>query len=96
MGVEDLLRDKREEILRIAASHGARNVRIFGSVARGEADETSDIDFLVDMEPNRSLFDVGALLSDLRQLLGRKVDVVSEKGIYWLLRRRILKEAKPL
>ncbi len=96
MGVEDLLRDKREEILRIAASHGARNVRIFGSVARGEADETSDIDFLVDMEPNRSLFDVGALLSDLRELLGRKVDVVSEKGIYWLLRRRILKEAKPL
>jgi uncharacterized protein len=96
MDVEVLLKEKREEILRIAASHGARNVRIFGSVARGEADETSDIDFLVDMESDRSLLDVGALLSDLRELLGRKVDVVSEKGVYWLLRRRILKEAKPL
>ena len=71
-------------------------MRIFGSVARGEADETSDIDFLVDMESDRSLLDVAALLADLRELLGRKVDVVSEKGLYWLLRRRILKEAKPL
>jgi predicted nucleotidyltransferase len=96
MTIDELLTEKREEILRIAANHGARNVRIFGSVARGEADETSDIDFLVDMEPDRSLFDVGGLLSDLRELLGRKVDVVSEKGIYWLLRRRILKEARPL
>jgi uncharacterized protein len=56
----------------------------------------SDIDFLVDMEPNRNLLDLGALLSDLRELMDRRVDVVSEKGIYWLLRRRILKEAKPL
>ncbi len=96
LSVDELLKEKREEILRIAANHGARNVRVFGSVARGEADETSDIDFLVDMEPDRSLFDVGELLLDLRDLLGRKVDVVSEKGIYWLLRRRILKEAKPL
>jgi uncharacterized protein len=96
VGVNELLKEKREEILRIAASHGARNVRIFGSASRGEADETSDIDFLVDMEADRSLFDVGVLLSDLRELLGRKVDVVSEKGVYWLLRRRILKEAKPL
>jgi len=96
MGVEDQLKEKREEILRVAASHGARNVRIFGSVARGEADETSDIDFLVDMESDRSLLDVAALLADLRELLGRKVDVVSEKGLYWLLKRRILKEAKPL
>jgi uncharacterized protein len=96
MGLEDQLKEKREEILRVAASHGARNVRIFGSVARGEADETSDIDFLVDMESDRSLLDVAALLADLRELLGRKVDVVSEKGLYWLLKRRILKEAKPL
>jgi predicted nucleotidyltransferase len=96
MGVEDELKEKREEILRVAASHGARNVRIFGSVARGEADETSDIDFLVDMESDRSLLDVAGLLADLRDLLGRKVDVVSEKGLYWLLKRRILKEAKPL
>jgi len=96
MDVEDLLKEKREEILRIASRHGARNVRVFGSVARGEADESSDIDFLVDMEPGRSLLDLGALLSDLRDLMGRRVDVVSEKGLYWLLRRRILKEAKPL
>ena len=96
MRVEDQLKEKREEILRVAASHGARNVRIFGSVARGEADEASDIDFLVDMESDRSLLDVAALLADLRELLGRKVDVVSEKGLYWLLKRCILKEARPL
>ena len=96
MSVDDLLKEKREEILRIAAVHGARNVRVFGSVVRGEATDTSDIDFLVDMEPDRSLLDVGELLSDLRDLLGRKVDVVSEKGLYWLLRHRILKEALPL
>jgi uncharacterized protein len=96
MGVNELLKEKRKDILRIAAVHGARNVRIFGSVARGEADEASDIDLLVDMEPGRSLLDLAALLSDLRDLLGRKVDVVTEKGLYWLLRRRILKEARPL
>ncbi len=96
MGVEELLKEKREDILKVAASHGARNVRVFGSVARGEAGESSDIDLLVDMEPDRSLLDVAALLADLRDLLGRRVDVVSEKGLYWLLRRRILKEAKPL
>jgi len=96
MTVQDLLKEKREEILRIADAHGARNVRVFGSVVRGEADDTSDVDFLVEMEPDRSLLDVGALLNDLRGLLGRRVDVVSEKGLYWLLRRRILKEARPL
>lgn len=96
MAIEDVLEEKRDEILRIAALHGARNVRIFGSVARGEADESSDVDFLVDMESDRSLLDLGALMADLRDLLGCRVDVVSEKGLYWLLRRRILKEARPL
>jgi uncharacterized protein len=96
MEVSELLKEKREDILKIAASHGARNVRVFGSVARGEADESSDIDLLVDMEPDRSLLDMAALFADLRDLLGRRVDVVTEKGLYWLLRRRILKEAKPL
>jgi uncharacterized protein len=71
-------------------------VRVFGSVARHEANEQSDIDFLVDMEPGRSLMDQGGLLMDLRELLGREVDVVTEKGLYWLLRRRILKEARLL
>jgi hypothetical protein len=94
--IAKLIQDKKEDILRIAQRHGARNVRIFGSVARGEADEQSDIDFLVDMEPGRSLLDLGGLLMDLQELLGRDVDVVTEDGIYWLLRRRILKEAVPL
>lgn len=96
MRVEELLRNKRQEILRIAAGHGAYNFRVFGSCARGEADESSDIDLLADMEPDRSVLDVAALLADLRDLFGRKVDVVSEQGLYWLIRRRILKEAKPL
>ncbi len=96
MGVEELLKEKREEILKIGASHGARNIRVFGSVARGEADESSDIDLLVDMEPDRSLLDVAAFMADIRDLLGRRVDVVSEKGLYWLIRRPILREAKPL
>jgi len=96
MTVADLLKEKRNEILSIAAKHGARNVRVFGSVARGEADEKSDVDFLVEMEPGRSLFDHADLWLELQELLDRKVDVVSENSIYWLLRRRILKEAKPL
>jgi hypothetical protein len=96
MGIDDLLKDKREDILRIAAKHGARNVRIFGSAARGEADDQSDIDILVEMEPGRSLFDLGGLLMDLQDLLGRKVDVVTEKGLRERVRERALKEAVPL
>lgn len=96
MTTEQLVQSKREEILRVAAEHGAHNVRVFGSVARGEAGEASDIDFLVEMEPGRSLLDLGGLHVELEALLGRKVDVVTDGGIYWLLRRRILKEARPL
>ena len=96
MTVGELVKAKREDILKIAAKHGARNVRVFGSVARGEAGPESDIDLLVDMEPDRSLLDLGGLWSDLNELLGRKVDIVTENSIYWLLRRRILKEARPL
>jgi uncharacterized protein len=92
----ELLKEKREAILQIAAKHGARNMRVFGSVARGEAGKQSDIDFLVDLEPGRSLLDLGGLLMDLKDLLGRDVDLVTEESIYWLLRRRILKEARPL
>ena len=91
-----VLGEKRDQILRIASRHGAHNIRVFGSVARGDADESSDIDLLVDFEPDRSLLDHAALVLDLEELLGRKVDVVTEKGIYWLLRRRILKEARAL
>lgn len=96
MSVDELLRDKRDAILRIAASHGARNVRVFGSVARGQAGPDSDIDLLVDLEPGRSLLDLSGLWVDLNDLLGRRVDIVTEQSIYWLLRRRILKEARPL
>lgn len=86
----------RPAILRIARKHGARNVRIFGSVARNEADTDSDIDFLVDMEPGRSLFDLGGLLMDLQELLRCKVDVVTEKGLRERIRNNVLREAKPL
>ncbi len=96
MGVDEILKEKREAILRAAARHGAREIRVFGSAARGEAGEESDIDFLVEMEPDRSLFDRIALLNDLRELLGRNVDLVTERSLYWLIRRRILKEARPL
>jgi len=90
---DELLQSKHEDILRIAARYGAYNVRIFGSVARGEADEQSDIDFLMNMEPGRSLFDLGGLLSDLEDLLGCNVDVVTEDGLRDRIRDRVLKEA---
>lgn len=96
MGIDALLKEKREEVLRIAAKHGARNVRIFGSVARGEADRESDVDFLVEMGPGRSLFDLGGLLADLEALLGCKVDVVTEKGLKDRIRERVLREAVPV
>jgi predicted nucleotidyltransferase len=90
---DELLRTKRDDILRIAAQYGAYNVRIFGSVARGEADEKSDIDLLVNMESGRSLLDLCGLLIDLEELLGRKVDVVTEKGLRDRIRNRVLNEA---
>jgi uncharacterized protein len=96
MNVNELVRNKREEVLRIARRHGARNVRVFGSVARGEAMPDSDVDFLVDMEPGRSLLDLGGLLMDLQELLGRRVDVVTERGLRERVRERVLREARPL
>jgi uncharacterized protein len=93
MYLNELLQSNREEILRIAARYGASNVRVFGSVARGEADEQSDIDFLVNLEPGRSLFDLGGLLADLEDLLGCDVDVVTEDGLRERIRNRVLKEA---
>lgn len=96
MGIDDLLKEKREDILRLAQKHGARNIRVFGSVARGEADEKSDIDFLVDMQPGRSLLDMGGLLMDLRDLLGRDVDVVSVRGLKPRIREQVIREAVSL
>ena len=96
MRAEQLLKKKRNAVMALAAKHGAKNLRIFGSTARGESGPESDIDLLVKMENDRSLLDLSALRLDLVDLLGVKVDVVSEDGLYWLLRRRILKEARPL
>jgi hypothetical protein len=91
-----LLRRNRGRILRLAAKYGARRVRVFGSVARGEAKANSDLDFLVHMERGRSYFDLVGLWQDLGELLGRKVDVVTDGGLSPYLRERILREARPL
>ena len=96
MKSRDLLRERREEILQVAAKHGARNVRVFGSIARGEDDERSDIDLLVEFELGRSLLDHASLWLELQELLGCKVDVVSEGGIKPRIRDRVLREAVPL
>ncbi len=93
MSLKELLQAKREDILRTASKYGAFNVRVFGSVARGEADEKSDIDLLVDMEPGRSLFDLGGLLTELEALLGHNVDIVTEKGLRDRIREHVLKDA---
>lgn len=92
----DIIKENREEILRLSALHGAKNIRVFGSVVRGEDDEESDIDILVELEKGRSLLDHAALLIDLQQLLGRKVDVVTEKSLHWYIRDRILTEAREI
>jgi len=93
MDLETLLHQKRKEILEIGARYGARSIRVFGSVARGEAGAASDVDFLVELEPGRSLLDLGGLLMDLQELLGCEVHVVTEKGLPPRRRERVLKEA---
>ena len=91
--INKLLKAKRGEILSIAAKYGAHNVRIFGSVARGEAGSESDLDVLVELELSRSLMDHAGLMLDLQELLGCSVDVVTEKGLRPRFRERILAEA---
>lgn len=96
MTLQALRSDRRQEILRLAAQRGARNLRVFGSVARGEANENSDLDLLVDWEPGRSLLDHSGLVQDLQELLGVKVHVGTEKSLHWYVRDRILCEATTL
>lgn len=96
MHVSKLLSNKREEILRITAAHGARNLRVFGSVSRGEATEKSDIDLLINLEPGRTLLDIVAIKQDLEDLLGCKVDVVTEDAVSVYIREQILKDAVSL
>ena len=91
-----LIQSKKEEINRIAREYGASHIRIFGSVARHNADEKSDIDFLVEMEPGRTLFDLGGLAYDLEKLLGRHVDVCTVPLLREPIRSRVLAEAVPL
>ena len=90
------LQQKRDDILRIAARYGARNLRVFGSVARGDDRRHSDIDLLVDMDPDRSLLDIAGLGQDLEKLLDRRVDVLTGASLHPALRDRILAESRPL
>jgi len=94
--VLELLTDKREDVLRIAAKHGAYNVRIFGSVARGEATPDSDIDLLIEKGPTTTPWFPAGLVLELEESLGRRVDVVTEKALNPYLRDRVLREAVPL
>ncbi len=96
MDLNDLLREKREDILRIAKQYGASNVRVFGSVARGEADEKSDIDLLVKLEQGRSLLDLAGLWMDLEELLNCKVDIVTEGGLRGRFGKYVLRDAVAL
>lgn len=94
--INQLLQEKRDAILAIAAQHGARNVRVFGSVVRGEATAESDVDFLVDLGETLSPWFPVGLIHDLEALLERDVDVVTEKSLHALIREQVFQEAKPL
>jgi len=96
MGIDQILKQKRDDILKIASQYGAKKVRVFGSAVRGEDRPDSDVDFLVDLEEGRSLMDLGGLLMDLQGLLGRNVDIVTEKGLHWYIKDRVLREARPI
>ena len=96
MNYREILQAKRADILRIAAQYGARNVRVFGSAARGEEGPSSDVDFLIEFEEGRSVLDLAGLWQDVEELLGRKVDVAEPEGLHWYILDRVLKEAVPL
>jgi predicted nucleotidyltransferase len=96
MGISQVLRDKRDEIVRIASRHGAANIRIFGSVARGEAGPESDIDLLIDVGSQTSSWFPAGLIIDLENLLGRRVEVVTERALDPQIREHVLGEAVPL
>ena len=96
MTARDTLKRHRTDVLKLAAQYGATDIRVFGSVARGDADDSSDIDLLVRMAPGRSVFDIGGLLMDLQDLLGRRVDVVTERGLRPRIREQVLRGAVPI
>lgn len=94
--MHSLIENHRSEILALAERQGLRDVRVFGSMARGDADETSDVDLLVSLPPGRSGLALGGLLMDVQDLLQRRVDVVTERFLHPAFRDRILEEAQPL
>lgn len=96
MKIEELLKTNRQKILEIARKHGAYNLRVFGSAARGEANDQSDLDFLVEVSPVHSAWFPAGLVANLEDLLGIPVDVVTEDGLYWYIKEKILEEARPL
>lgn len=96
MGIKEIIGEKRNEILKIASRHGAIDVRVFGSVARGDARPDSDVDFLVKLDPGVTLLGHAALVRELENYLGRKVDVISEMGLRQRVRDNVLREARPL
>jgi len=96
MTLEELRRTRRDQILSVAASYGAHNIRVFGSAARGDSCPSSDIDFLVDLEPDRTLMDLGGLLIALQELLQVRVDLATERMLRPKVRERALADAVPL
>ena len=94
MKIEELLKNRREQILEIARKHGVYDLRVFGSVARGEADEHSDLDFLVEVGPIHSPWFPAGLVAELEELLGIPVDVVTKDGLHWYIKEKILAEAR--
>lgn len=97
LGIKEILADKRDEILALAEKHGAYNVRVFGSVARGEATDASDVDFLIDYDLKKiSPWFPAGLMLDLEKLLNRKVDVVPTDSVHYFIKDRVLQEAVPL
>lgn len=94
--LDKLRTEKRSEILRLAEIHGCRNVRVFGSVSTNESRAESDVDFLVDLDEGRNLFDLGGLLADLKDTLASEVDLVEARCLHPYIRDRILSEAVPL
>jgi uncharacterized protein len=96
MGEFQIIQRQKKEIMAVSRAHGLIYIRVFGSIARGEDTAKSDIDLLVDLEKGRTLLDLGGALIQLQELLGRRVDIVTERGLHWYLREEILKEARPL
>ena len=96
LSLDNLLREKREQILEIAAHHGATNVRVFGSAAKGTAGPESDLDLLIDVLPEHSAWFPAGLILDLEELLEREVDVVTEEALHWYVRDQVVAEAVPL